>query len=582
MGKRKLSFTFLVARLIRDQRVKGSAVFAMHHLGKVALDAAVSGLVKEGISAAVRAATKPREKTPSPAAQTNRMGAEGIVEALKCTVDHSIKLQLDPVVTRDLRTSICAFNEGYSYMCKVFKEVSPSKVGEISAFSRGKPPRNDSLSAPNIAWIEVLNMAKDLKSLHKSASRALCDAKERFDCARKRATEAFCNEALSVTQRALAMRYRVAATILANIDHPADALPALMSCLEDLHSTEVIQRYFANDNADIRRDVRELHIVICDVTQVCGGGALLTWPCLNVGGQSIDPLHADRSLEHCCETSCFGQNEEEEEHNLKFAFCIASNSKGQILVGDRVDRNIKVFDETGVFLSCLDPFAHELKTELREHEIWNVTCDQQDNVLILSLIRNQSGEALSNKIFVFEKCGRLTRKFPLTEGFRGNSLTVDDFNQVLVAGGTFTDMCNDLVEVYQRDGEFFQRFGKEILYNAQDIAAAYGGNLLVLDADEGFSFIRFFDAQGQHLFRVSVRLPSPDAGYAVAFHRASEKILIASLQSENRVVVYMYSESLEFVRAIQFKSKAGPFITGVAATTNGRIAVPCGNKVLLA
>ena len=553
----------------------------MHHLGKVALQAAVSGLVKEGISAAARAATNTDQKTPSPAAQTIRTNVQGVAKAVKPTVDHSVKLQLDRVVTKDLRTSICAFNEGYSYICKVFKEVNPSKEGEISAFSPGHPSGNDFLSAPNIAWIEILNMAKDLKHLHNSASRALCDAKERFDCARKRATEAFCNEALSVTQRALAMRYRVAATILANIDHPADALPALKSCLEDFHSTDVIQRSFAKGNADIRRDVRELHIVICDVTQVCGGGALLTWPCLNVGGQSIDPLH-DRSLKHCCETSCFGQNEEEEEHNLKFAFCIASNSKGQILVGDRVDRNIKVFDETGVFVSCLDPFAHELKTELREHEIWNVTCDQEDNVFILSLIRDQSGEALSSKVFVFEKYGHLTCKFPLTEGFRGSSLTVDDFNQVLVAGGTFTDMCNDLVEVYQRDGEFFQRFGKEILYNAQDIAATYDGTLLVLDADEGFSFIRFFDAQGQHLFRVSVRLPSPDAGYAVAFHRASEKLLIASLQSENRVLVYMYSKNLEFVRAIQFKSKGGPFITGIAATAKGRIAVPSGNKVLLA
>ena len=71
------------------------------------------------------------------------------------------------------------------------------------------------------------------------------------------------------------MRYRVAATILEKIDNPAEALPACRLCLEELHSTQMIQGRFFQESI-IRSDVRDVNSFICDVTQiVSGGGALL-------------------------------------------------------------------------------------------------------------------------------------------------------------------------------------------------------------------------------------------------------------------------------------------------------------------
>jgi len=74
----------------------------------------------------------------------------------------------------------------------------------------------------------------------------------------------------------------------------------------------------------------------------------------------------------------------------------------------------------------------------------------------------------------------------------------------------------------------------------------------------------------------------PDSGSAVAFHPASENVLVASLQSENKVEVSMYSKEFKLVRVIHFKPTGGLFITGIAATVKGHIAVPCKNTVLFA
>ena len=545
----------------------------MHNLGKLVLQAAVKGLVCESVKAAAGAASSKAKEKDSPALHT----AE-VASALNRAIDNNVKPQLDAVVNKDLHASICFFHEGLWYLNSVFEEASHGKDEQVLTVERDKA-RKYSISA-SLAWKEVMNLAERLDGLDDSAKLALRHSKERLEFARRKATEAFCNEALSTEQRVLAMRYRVAASMLANIDHPANALPACKACLEDLHSDATIKRCFVNGNKEIRRGVREINSVICDVSQtVCGGGTLLRSSCIDVKGDLIDPLH-DLSLEHSCHSSLFGQNEEEQ-NQLKFAWSIASTSQGQFIIGDGVDRNVKIFDETGAFLKSLDPFAHEVRSEY-QHEVWNVACDQQDNVFILTLKRNQDGEPFLSEVVVFDNCGIFSRKFALTEGFRGSLMTVDDFNRVLVAGGGFTDMCNNVVEVYENDGQFLQCFGKDILYNAQDIAAAFDGNLLVLDTDNDCAALRFFDAEGTHLTRVAVRLPPTDPGCAVAFDRTSQHILIASLHSGNRVQVMIYSNNVKFKRVVQFISKGGPFITGITVTPKGRIGVPCKNTVILA
>ena len=93
------------------------------------------------------------------------------------------------------------------------------------------------------------SLAEGLKSvcvpeLDLEAKQALCDAKMRFNEARRNPTEAFSKEALETSDRILAMTIRVMATLLANVDNPITALAACRLCLDELRNMQAVQKSF--------------------------------------------------------------------------------------------------------------------------------------------------------------------------------------------------------------------------------------------------------------------------------------------------------------------------------------------------
>ena len=84
-------------------------------------------------------------------------------------------------------------------------------------------------------------------------------------------------------------------------------------------------------------------------------------------------------MEHCHVPWSFGQ-EGEEEHKLKNACGIATNSSGQFIVGDINDVDVKMFDPTGQFIKHFNLRNDGVKTELY---IWDVATDNKDNIYVL-------------------------------------------------------------------------------------------------------------------------------------------------------------------------------------------------------
>ena len=112
----------------------------------------------------------------------------------------------------------------------------------------GKDNREVSVVA-SPTCVQPAYLAKEIKCLSLTkdngpSTRALSDAKSRFKDARRKATEAFSNEARSTSDRLLAMQFRVMSTLLEKIDVPADALLACRLCLEELHVVPAIKESF--------------------------------------------------------------------------------------------------------------------------------------------------------------------------------------------------------------------------------------------------------------------------------------------------------------------------------------------------
>lgn len=137
-----------------------------------------------------------------------------------------IRSKLDGLARKDLQASIIFFKEGIELLYQEFDKAR--------------------ITGDATTCHESFSLVKELKTLEhsgldESATRMLSDAKERFKDARRRATDAFANEALKTADRILAMQYRVRSTILEKVDTPADAVAPCRVCVEDLHGLPAVQ-----------------------------------------------------------------------------------------------------------------------------------------------------------------------------------------------------------------------------------------------------------------------------------------------------------------------------------------------------
>ena len=216
-----------------------------------------------------------------------------------------MRSKLNGLSRKDLLASITFFREGVELLYEVFEDTrSRSKYGADAA---------------QAACAEAVSLTEGMKHLKltTSATRKLADAKNRFESARERATDAFSNEALSPNDRILSMQYRVMATVLEKIDHPEDVLAPCKVCIEELNSLPVVQRSLREQlktgfravkslfNKEERRKVISgvclVNRVAYNVIQTVPVKELLPkWFMIDTGEEKVDLLRDTRVREILC------------------------------------------------------------------------------------------------------------------------------------------------------------------------------------------------------------------------------------------------------------------------------------------
>ncbi|KAK2546657.1 hypothetical protein P5673_033736 [Acropora cervicornis] len=118
-----------------------------------------------------------------------------------------IKSKLDGIARKDLLASISFFKEGLVYLYKVKPNEEDGKKTQQREEKAATPLKQEVVSSEaNVKTASIVEKMRSLqmKDLDISSARALSDAKDRFKQAREIATQAFCNEALSTSDRILA------------------------------------------------------------------------------------------------------------------------------------------------------------------------------------------------------------------------------------------------------------------------------------------------------------------------------------------------------------------------------------------
>lgn len=263
---------------------------------------------------------------------------------------------------------------------------------------------------------------------------SLSRSKREFKNAYLKATEAFNNEDLNLSDRIQAMTIRVAATLLEKVEYPEDAVAPCMLYLEELHSMKAIQASFDMEfmtgfrrsfTIRSRKDVDYRALISCvchvnrviyDIMQRVGKvNLLMTWPCVNTASlmklpktfSDVDPLRDSRvtnvlrelGMEHYCVTPwSFGQ-EGEDEHKLKDPRGIVTTTEGEFIIADHGDRNVKVFDRNGKF-----KFSHLLPPV---DDVRDVAIDKNDCLYVLVGVQNSAGNKATG-VCVFERAAEST------------------------------------------------------------------------------------------------------------------------------------------------------------------------------
>ena len=540
-----------------------------------------------------------------------RKGREKVVEILKdgdvtdqkffslivMEIDE-IKSKLDALSWKDLKASVSFLEEGIALLYEVFNIANARSVcGAVTA----QAACNEAF--PLIEGIRRL----EITGLDESATRKLSTAKERFKDARRKATEAFQNEGLKTSDRILAMKYRVMATILETLDNPADALAPCRVCVKELNSLPAVQNNFhvqlktgiqavrgwfgQEERREVISSVCQVNRVIYDVMQTFGGDASLwIWPTVDTGDNKINPLYDARvtkvliqqGMEHCCVTPwSFGQ-EGGKEHELKSPIGIATNSSGEFIVGDYGDRCVKVFDRNGKLVNVFGLPTEDVTTPLY---IEDVVTDMNDNIFVLTMMGKpgfHESERSRRSWWVYKptKTAELHNRFRLRGEGLYRRLSVRDTGKVM----TLRDRT--AVEEYDSNEELVHSFGEEILRYAIDITVANDGRVLVLDNyDSSRSdslradlVVYIFNEHGDHLNKF--KLQRDYSLYtSIAFHPAGEHVVVAGKTLDSNLLeVKIYSKDGEFVRSTKIQicddfSEVG----GITVNNDGRIAVVTSN-----
>ena len=516
-----------------------------------------------------------------------------------------IKSKLDGIARKDLLASIGFFKEGLVYLYKVKPNEKDGNTTQQREDRAARPLKQEVGSSE--ASVKTVSLVEEMRSLQltdrdNSSAGALNDAKDRFKQAREKATEAFYNEALSTSDRILAMQYRIMATILEKVDCVPNALAACRLCIEELHSMPAVKksldvhlqkgfksRFNKAEREDTIACVCRINRAIFHIAEIVEEDTDITlWPCIDCGEGKIDPLRDVRVTQtiekedpqyFLLKTWPFFQ---EGEGMITFKDWFTTiNSKGQLMIvgTDSIDKCtlLKVFDRNGNLLQSL-----QLKLPAIEcnhyicRRVKGLASDRANNVFILSDQRLPQVDRFRDSVIVFDHQANFQHEFALREGARGFRIAVSDHNKVLVLAKV--EVKNDRLQVYNFNGV--------LLYSVEIQKRDLTVDLTSIDpeGDKILVLGRHFD------FRCDVDQSSEQESvlseYCVVSGLIRHTYFLHNIDhvaqlNFSRNELWLFKKNGEFVRKIKLKPSASGYFTNAETftmTTQGLVAMMTTDK----
>lgn len=527
----------------------------------------------------------------------------------------SIREKLEGLCKMDLISSANFFKDGVSLMYHSFAKSGkggPSIKTEVLTF---KSDFDDvslfNTDATNIEldeW-EVLHLMSDGLQFDKidSEDKFFIEAKDFLKKAAESATKAFSNEGLDIYDRVLSMKFRVAATMLEFIAEPEVAVVLCKNYLEQLNSLPEVRRVFSvrfgSFNlrqlfCEMKREalissVVSINRILWEYLHLCSKGDefLRNWPEIPV--DSSHKIHPVLSREVCrgyfWSFGEFGADPAQ----LNGPVDIATNSKGDFLVADRYNFQIKVFSRDGALservceLALLQTFNEDtVVTNLLHPQCIDV--DKNDRVYIGSSYKSYINLQFTNEIIVVDKngnfCWSFGRGLPSFNKGQLTSLAVDRNRDRIFA------LCEKTVFVLKTDGTFLSCFtftGEFTQAQESHMCVTTRGDLIVTALNAVFVISKRAANDASLKSRTILpslfikphrKIPSNFTPSGITFNRHTEEVVVVD-RASNALIAFDHVGN--FKRKVYFYEKYAS--GGATITRDGHVAVASKstNKVLV-
>ena len=388
-------------------------------------------------------------------------------------------------------------------------------------------------------------------------------AKKRFQVAREEATDAFCNDALSIKDRIFAAKLRVVSEILECLDSPDTAVTSCLLFLENLHDLPAVCQIFSvylnggmkslfsrAERVENVISVMMINYVLYQFVSKFSSKyySAFAWPTIQLYDRSFNPIC---SWQEVSTRKSSGDkliqlpNEAKLEKDI-FPYNSALNSHGEIVVG--YDNDIEIISRTGeskVAYQFSVPSTENKEGEVIKQKIVGLAVDQENNVYVVLYCEttSQNGNVDSHAVLYIldEHCNCVKHKSELNFLPKHKTcliLAINKNNNIVMTpiAPEVEDRHGD-VYVCDHTGQLKYKFVHHI--SALSYTSVSDNNEIMLASFRGDA-VEIYTEEGNA--KLKIELPADHFVRGMAFHFVIRKIIVLTeSNSGDSYLLHCYS-----------------------------------------
>ena len=470
---------------------------------------------------------------------------------------NDIKTKLDGLSRKDLLSSYSYLKEGVQLLNDSLdrskdKQKAVMNEDDGSVTSSTMPSGGDILD-------DALQLSQVMGRL-KIESNQSGMAEERFKEARKQATLAFCNEALSIQDRIFATKLRVVAQILECLERPDTAVTSCVFFLEELYDLPAVREIFSvylgsglmakfgkTEGVEHVKSIMIINYVLYQFVQKFSSNyyPVFNWPIIQLIERTFNPILGWREVSV---RRSWGDELKRPPNGVEIdeqinPYKSAVNSRRERIVVDNV--GVRIISKTGKTKSVLplpvlrsqDDDGNEIK-----HYIAGVAVDEENNVYLAARYykdRYVKSENDQEVLYVLdEHCNHVKHKSLLN--FQPRIRYVDVVLLAVNKNKEIVMIGEDNVYVCDVTGQLKYQFKPKCDPSSIGVSE---NNEIIIESRKA-NTVKIYTEEGN--LKTTIKLPAGHEVLGVAFHFGISKIIVLSYYKEKKsLYLHCYSETGE-------------------------------------